>query len=128
MSKYNKAYYENNKEKYMNANKKWRENSGKNNYIANREKHLQAMKRYRDKARLDAITHYGGKCECCGETHIEFLAIDHINGGGHQHQKSINGLAIGIWLRKNKYPAGFRVLCHNCNLSLGHYGYCPHNN
>jgi hypothetical protein len=30
------------------------------------------------------------------------------------------------WLRKNGFPKGFRVLCHNCNFAHGHYGYCPH--
>jgi hypothetical protein len=29
-------------------------------------------------------------------------------------------------LRQNSYPTGYRVLCHNCNFALGHYGYCPH--
>lgn len=30
------------------------------------------------------------------------------------------------WLKRNDWPKGFRVLCHNCNSSLGYYGYCPH--
>src|SRR5712664_3918736 len=25
------------------------------------------------------------ECECCGETAIEFLSLDHIEGGGRQH-------------------------------------------
>jgi hypothetical protein len=31
-----------------------------------------------------------------------------------------------LWLKRNNYPTGFRVLCHNCNLAIGFYGYCPH--
>jgi hypothetical protein len=96
-------------------------------YAATREERIAKMAEYRHQARLDAITHYGGKCACCGELHLEFLAIDHINGGGNKHHKEINGMAIGIWLRRHNYPAGFRVLCHNCNMSLGVFGYCPHN-
>jgi len=92
----------------------------------NRPHYLEYMKKYRDSARQEALTHYGGKCNCCGETRHEFLAIDHINGGGCKHHKSINGMAIGIWLRKNNYPEGFRILCHNCNMALGFFGYCPH--
>lgn len=97
-------------------------------YRNNREQRLKNLKRYRNKAKQEALDYYGNKCECCGETRYEFLSFDHINGGGHQHQKSINGMAIGIWLRINNYPDGFRILCYNCNMALGHFGYCPHNN
>jgi hypothetical protein len=31
-----------------------------------------------------------------------------------------------FWLKRNGYPKGFRVLCHNCNSARGLYGYCPH--
>lgn len=24
------------------------------------------------------------------------------------------------------YPAGFRLLCMNCNFAIGHFGSCPH--
>jgi hypothetical protein len=94
---------------------------------SNREKHLSTMANYRHQARIDAVQHYGGKSVCCGETQPEFLAIDHVNGGGNKHQKQIKGMAIGIWLRKHNYPEGFRVLCHNCNMALGFLGHCPHN-
>lgn len=72
------------------------------------------------------INHYGGKCDCCGENKYEFLVFDHINGGGNQHRINGDGRKIVRYLIKNNYPDGFRVLCHNCNNSLGHYGYCPH--
>lgn len=79
--------------------------------------------------RKDAINAYGGKCSCCGEPTIEFLAIDHINGGGNKHIKSIGGPSnLTYWLRKNNYPAGFQVLCHNCNMAKSIYGKCPHQN
>lgn len=71
---------------------------------------------------LDA---YGGRCACCGESRYEFLAIDHVNGGGCKHRADV-GNKICRWLVKNNFPPGFQVLCHNCNQALGHYGYCPH--
>ena len=95
-------------------------------YHKHREINLKSQKQYRKKAKKEALEHYGGKCVCCGEFRYEFLSFDHINGGGRKHSKSINGMAIGIWLRKNNYPDGFRILCHNCNQALGHFGYCPH--
>lgn len=75
--------------------------------------------------RLRCINHYGGRCACCGESRFEFLSIDHINGGGNQHRKLI-GNKVWRWLIKNDFPQGFRVLCHNCNQSLGYNKYCPH--
>ena len=79
--------------------------------------------------RLKVLQHYGGeepKCACCGESHLEFLSIDHINGGGNEHRKKEGIRSMHIWLYKHKFPDGFRVLCHNCNFSYGLYGYCPH--
>ena len=76
------------------------------------------------------FTFYGGNpptCACCGESAIEFLCMDHINGGGEKHRKEVGaGVKLYRWLIKNNYPEGFRVLCHNCNSALGFYGYCPH--
>jgi len=68
------------------------------------------------------------KCMCknCGVSDMEFLSIDHINGGGTNHLRQLKGQNLYYWLIKNKLPSGFRVLCYNCNFSLGHYGYCPH--
>lgn len=81
--------------------------------------------------RLSAITHYSNgsnACACCGERTLEFLVIDHVNGGGNRHRAEIGkgGSAIGLWLRRNNYPEGFQVLCHNCNQAKGSYGKCPH--
>ena len=78
--------------------------------------------------RIAALKHYGNKCACCGEKQYEFLAIDHIKGGGTKHRKSINGKNIYLWLFQQKYPKGFQVLCHNCNQAKGYYGRCPHKN
>ncbi len=90
-----------------------------------------SAQRRRQADRILALVAYGGDpvhCACCGETTEEFLCIDHIAGGGNQHKKAIKkwGSQFYAWLRSQGYPPGFRVLCHNCNLSLGYYGYCPH--
>ena len=80
----------------------------------------------RQRLRLEAIKNYGGKCACCGESEMNFLCIDHIGGGGNKHRKEITTKSIGEWLYVNKYPKGFQVLCHNCNMAEGIYGICPH--
>jgi hypothetical protein len=68
------------------------------------------------------------RCACCGEQHIEFLTIDHINGGGHRHRAKIgrNSAAILRWLQRQGYPEGFAVLCYNCNCAKAYHGRCPH--
>ena len=85
-------------------------------------------KNSRDRRRDLCIKHYGGKCACCGETYKEFLGIDHIKGNGNKHRKEIAKQYNNIYsfLVRNNYPKGYRILCHNCNMSLGFYGYCPH--
>lgn len=97
-------------------------------YRAVNQEWINAKGRARDRlSRLAALNHYGGKCACCGETTYEFLAIDHINGGGNEHRKAIGvGRHIIRWLIKNNYPEGFQVLCHNCNVAKGFHGECPH--
>lgn len=72
------------------------------------------------------IDSYGGKCNCCGENKVEFLAVDHINGGGNMDRKENSIEQILKRIIKLNFPTSYRVLCHNCNLSLGFYGYCPH--
>lgn len=97
--------------------------------LVNKERIKQTAAKERRKLRAMVITHYGGMCECCGEQRHEFLAIDHISGGGNQHRKEIGnkgGHSFYRHLKKNNFPEGYRVLCHNCNHSLGSYGYCPH--
>jgi len=98
--------------------------------LANHRKHQKTInekgrKKWRERREL-CLNHYGGKCACCGEIRYEFLAIDHINGGGNQERKNYSRNGFVSFLIKNNFPEGYRVLCHNCNLAIGFYGYCPH--
>lgn len=77
------------------------------------------------KRRLQVHAGYGGKCVCCGETESKFLTIDNIAGnGGEFHRKY--GSGIWSWLRGQGFPAGWQLLCMNCNFAKGMYGTCPH--
>jgi hypothetical protein len=68
---------------------------------------------------------YGGVCQCCGEAKFEFLGIDHVNGGGREERRQTAGNWY-LWLARQPKRDDLRTMCHNCNLSHGHYGYCPH--
>lgn len=91
-----------------------------------RDKCVLKNKLRRQRLRIETIKHYGNKCACCGENKIEFLCIDHINNDGATHRKQMGTRSIGEWLYSHDYPKGFQVLCHNCNMAKGIYGYCPH--
>ena len=93
----------------------------------------EARRKMLRKLKLAVLNGYGGPiCRCCGETHIEFLSIDHINNDGAAHRRSLpksassGGSGFYAWLKKNNFPPGFQVLCMNCNFAKGKYGYCPH--
>ena len=88
-------------------------------------------KQYRVIAKMAAFSHYGGnppQCACCGEKTMGFLTLDHINGGGRKERKMLcrGGVSLAIFLRKRGYPAGYRVLCYNCNCALAFLKVCPH--
>lgn len=117
-----KAYYRANRDKRLAYGREWR--------IA----HSDRMKGYRQKHVLklkeETFNAYGGRvCRCCGEIEPKFLTIDHVEGGGNIHRKSLGstgGKDFYSWLRQEGFPKGYQVLCFNCNLSKGHYGVCPH--
>lgn len=77
---------------------------------------------------IDIFSHYGNKCQCCGETEPLFLTVDHINNDGAEARKT-QGQSYQFyrWIRKNEYPKDLQLLCRNCN--WGKYandGICPH--
>lgn len=118
----------NDRERYRETNRRWYAAHREQAYLAG----LDSGKRYRVKVRLEAFRAYGGEnfcCKCCGESTLEFLALDHIDGGGNAHRKSIRPTGIVSmyeWAKRSGYPPIFQVLCHNCNLAKGFYGSCPH--
>lgn len=81
--------------------------------------------------KLECFRHYGNKCSCCGEKEISFLTIDHIHGFGNIHRiklfkHNVGGVHMYRWLQRNNYPAGFQILCMNCNWATRYNRVCPH--
>lgn len=78
----------------------------------------------------ETFNHYSNnniKCKCCSNTNIYNLTIDHINGNGRIHRKSIRlkgGINFYRWLIKNNFPSGYQVLCSYCNIKKGESGNC----
>lgn len=152
MDEYHRKYYEQNKQKWLQYNRKHRSKdphgykaylkkyrrehyeyllkSQREKYYRNREEISKKIKLKRKMMRLLIIEKYGGKCACCNETEENFLSLDHINGNGNKHRKELSktrGDGIYPWIIENRFPPEFQILCMNCN--WGRYrnnGICPH--
>ena len=98
------------------------------------QRHIDSRNRETKRVKVSAFNAYGGCiCACCSETILAMLTIDHIDSNGGAHRKELfgnsqrGGYEFYRWLKKHKYPKGYRVLCYNCN--VGAYrngGVCPH--
>ena len=95
----------------------------KKHYAMNRDKERDRGNLKYLIGRLEALDYYSNgtlKCLMCGEDRIGCLVLDHIDGGGLKHRREVGtGQRFIAWLKKNKYPAGLRVLCANCHLLYG---------
>lgn len=104
-------------------------------HAANSDQHKAHKRNHNRKLKQQAVEAYGGKCACCGEVHLEFLTLDHVNKDGASHRKSESGnsryMGSGsYWYRKLRdegYPNNppLQVLCFNCNFA-SFWGVCPH--
>jgi len=77
---------------------------------------------------MRAIQLLGARCACCSESHISFLDIDHIHGGGSRERRGrgpnhiFREILGGLPNPHEKY----QVLCSNCNQSKRRRGRCEH--
>lgn len=102
----------------------------KKSFSKNQHRYDKMRKTKATALREIVLENYGSKCGCCRESNYEFLAIDHVNGDGAKMRRNkehpATGYSLYKWIIENNFPKIFRILCHNCNQSLGIYGYCPH--
>ena len=74
---------------------------------------------YAPKLKSSILSHYSNGKMCCAVCNsMTNLSIDHINGGGSKHLLSLgfnSSYQFYLWLKKNNYPEGYRVLCISCN-------------
>lgn len=89
---------------------------------------------HNNKLKLEALEHYGGAfCQCCGETQLLMLALDHIESNGADHRRELTGGrsmpgSSYVWAKKNNWPPIFKTMCHSCNFAR-HWTEgqkCPH--
>jgi len=107
--------------KYYNTGNNRNENkikSSKRYYKKGYEERLQKQKQLKE----ECFSHYCNgtiQCKQCGIIDIRVLVLDHVNGNGNKERKQYTngegGIPFYFYLRKNKYPSGYQVLCLNCN-------------
>jgi hypothetical protein len=89
------------------------------------------IKKQNNELKREVLSHYSTNppvCAMCGETELSKLCLDHVNGGGRAHMKSIGlynkkkdktqgGIIFYRWLKKNGYQNNppLQVLCLPCN-------------
>jgi hypothetical protein len=100
----------------------------------NRTEEARARRRdYHASVKGQVLGHYSGgtpTCDCCGETNITFLTLDHKEKGS-EHRRSLAGRSgqkhMYLWAKQNSYPPMFDVKCFNCNTGRHiNGGICPH--
>lgn len=131
-----REYYKRNREqirekaaRYRDANREKTRAYGRARYHADPDAARERQRQRNRQIKEAAFAAYGGaRCACCGESRLAFLTIDHVNGcSKEQRRREGLGSQFYRWLQKNGYPAGYQVLCFNCNLGREvNGGVCPH--
>lgn len=126
MREYQRAYYLKHKDKQMQRQREYRAKlspevrraRSRRAYICWGKVYAQE---YGRKMKSEALLVYGrGKLGCvvCGESRLACLSIDHIDGGGNKHRRSIGENRVGLsfykWLKDEGFPNGYQTLCMNC--------------
>lgn len=123
--KYFQRYYKLNRKRYRFLQALWWKRSKKKLKFYRK----YVWKTWNQKAKLDVVYNYGGKCRCCGETNLKFLTIDHIYNDGYKERiKQVGGSRIYAMLRRKNCPKKrYQLLCWNCNCGKRmNKGICPH--
>jgi len=105
----------------IDGGKKKRESEGLSN-PKDKKEYYEVMKVYSKREKFLKPT-----CVCCLNTDWKFLAFDHTTKRPKSH-KGIGGVALARRLKKDHYPKGIQILCHNCNTGKEIFGgeRCPH--
>lgn len=126
-SEVNKAYHHKHREHLLLRMREW--------HARNRDRVLAYNKERSKRIKTEVMSHYGGRCRCCGEHRLPFLTIDHVHNDGASHRRQLHAKSRGRgagegfykWLIRHGFPEGFQVLCFNCNCGKWvNGGACPH--
>lgn len=82
----------------------------------------------RQRARMELLDRYGGRCVCCGASDYRWLTLHHINkdGGSERNHRRLNAANRLYYLVKQPKRDDLELLCYNCHLARDFFGLCPH--
>ena len=120
---YMRRYYQEHKSSWRAYGLAWK--------ASNRSRYNEIQTERRLALKLEAFDAYGGAvCSCCGESLLEGLSLDHVNGNGAKHKnpsgRKFGGKDLYAELKRLGYPPGYQVLCQTCNFAKGTERECPH--
>lgn len=117
----NKRYRQNNPDKVKETKEQWKKDPVLRAKINKRRKAWNKEFKYK------LIKLLGGQCECCQDTTLEFLQIDHVNKDGKKHRAEI-GRSVQLYRDMYKNPKKYqlRILCANCHFAITNSSICPH--
>lgn len=126
LKEYNKEY----NKKYYQEHKKVKVSNNEHKVVRVKIKRDPQLisgtrKEYNANKKREFLSMYGEQCACCGDTHIEFLTLEHI-GGLRGEKREGSAVAAYIKATKEYRPDLYEVLCMNCNWSKRRGGVCPH--
>jgi hypothetical protein len=95
----------------------------------NRDKYNIGQCLLQQKWREQLFVMYGRSCNCCDETNVMFLTLDHVNNDGNLQRKALghrSTLRRAI-IKEGYRPDKYQILCMNCNWGKRmNGGTCPH--
>lgn len=107
---YNRAYYEQNKEKIRNRKtelmRQYRQ--------ADPEKHRKQSREAKARLKERLFEMYGHVCVVCGFADKRALTLDHINQNGNEERKLLGERGVYIRALQEYRPDEYRTLCMNC--------------
>jgi hypothetical protein len=114
LATYQAAYREENKERLAASA-----------HVRGEKRRLTLRTQFYDRYGLKKEGHEHGVCTCCKERDLMmFGTISHIDGGGAQHRKLVNGNGIKIFKDALAVydPSRFAAECACCNMAAEKYG------
>lgn len=89
-----------------------------NSSPAGKEYMKRYIKDYVEKLKNIVYSHYGWKCNCCGEMLVSMLTIDHVENDGYKDRKNnISGITLYKRIIEEEFPNKYQIFCMNCNWS-----------
>jgi hypothetical protein len=111
------------------ATRKWRERNPDHRklvYIERKTIEREKQRKRNEVVKQQIVKAYGGFCQCCGETEMKFLTLEHVNRDGKAHRAKFKANVYYDLMKRGFPQEGYTILCMNCNWATRYGQTCPH--